>query len=231
MKKIVLGLAVTIISLTAFGQGRKGALESSMRLKAGYNIANITGTERGDFYKENSLNSFHLGIIADLPISSVLSFQGGVLYTGKGIKTEFGNPGEVGYYKATTNPMYVEMPLALMGKIPVTSGIKILVGAGPYGALGITGKNKTELKTPAGLVYGNRDIEFTNEGSSGVRIGVPQLKRFDYGVNASAGFEFKRFTLLANYGHGLSNIVPGTRDDANERGRHRVISFSFGLKI
>lgn len=149
------------------------------------------------------------------------------MYTGKGTKSEFGNPGEVGYYKATTNPMYLEMPLQFVGKLPLTKGMRVIVGAGGYGALGILGKNKTEAKILTGTVYSNRKINFDDNSVN--QVGYPNIKRFDYGLNGLAGLEFTRFTLSANYGHGLAKIVPGTSDNTNDRGKHRVISFTFGL--
>jgi len=229
MKKTVLSLLFTSISFITFSQGRKADVESSFRLRGGYNIANITISENGDIDKANNLNSFHFGIVCDLPLSAYLSFQGGLFYTGKGSKTENGTPGNAGYFKATTNPMYVEIPLAFVGKIPVLPSLKILAGAGGYGAIAVLGKNKTEFQAGNVVEYGNRNIDFSdNDQILILQPGYPKMKRIDYGLVGIVGVELKHFTLTANYEHGLLNVIPGT---SNNKGKNRNIALSFGLKI
>jgi hypothetical protein len=235
MKKGLLGMVLLSLSaLGAFAQGRRAKLESSMHVKGGLNIANITISNDGDISKANSFNSWHAGFNYDLPLSEAASFQFGLTFTGKGSKTELGKPGDALYSKATTNPFYVELPVSFVGKIEVTKGMKIFIGAGPYGAIGVTGRNKIETTSSVGTIYSNKDIDFANDDPTTTQeegAGYGKMKRFDYGVNGLAGIEFKRFTLGANYGYGLAKVVSGTDNNSNDKFKNRVLSFSFGIKL
>jgi hypothetical protein len=235
MKKGVLTLLLfTALVAGTDAQTKRSKPESSLSVKGGLNIANITINNDGDINKANSLNSYHVGLVYDLPFSEFASFQFGFVFTGKGSKTEYGKPEDALYSKATTNPYYVEMPLNFVGKIPMTSTTKIFIGGGPYAAMGVTGMNKTETKTLFGTVYSNKEIDFSNDDPTTEQeedAGYAKLKRFDFGVNALAGLEFKRFTLGANYGFGLAKVVSGTDNDSSDKFNNRVVSFSLGIKL
>ena len=96
IKKTICILTTAIFSLAAFSQN------SYVSLKTGLNVANISITENGKYDDANALISFHVGISADLPISKYFSFQPGLLFTGKGAKTQFGESTDADYYKATS---------------------------------------------------------------------------------------------------------------------------------
>lgn len=232
MKTIICIAIIAIISYTANAQVKKTVLESSLTIKGGVNITNITAAREGSSFKANSFTGFNFGLIYDLPIISGFSFQGGLVLSGKGSKTELGDPGNIGHYKATANPTYLEVPFYITGKIKIVPAVKLLIGAGPYGAIGIAGQNKLETQALNEVVYSNKDIDYSNNPSIAiVPGGYPNMKRFDYGLNGIAGVEFKRIALTANYGYGLSNVVPGTNDRADDNGKHRVLSLSFGFRI
>ena len=232
IKYILLYLLLFITHFT-YAQGRRSTLESNFTIKAGYNIANISIDDNGGVDKSNQLGAFHVGLICDLPINKYLSFKGGLLYTGKGAKTQFGQPGQIGYFKATTNPMYVEIPLAFVGKISLgfSNAPKLIFGVGPYIALGVSGQNKTELQTASVIVYSNKDIDFDSGNSPADPTGYPKMKRFDYGLNGLAGIELSRLSLSVNYDLGFVKLVPGTDNNANDRGKNRVLYFSVGIRL
>lgn len=77
-------LAITCTTLFSFAQ------ESNFFIKGGVNMANVSITDNGKYDDANTLVSFHAGIMADLPISGWFSFQPGLLFTGKGSKTQSG---------------------------------------------------------------------------------------------------------------------------------------------
>ena len=68
--------------------------------------------------------------------------QPGIIFTGKGTKTQSGKQGDATWYRATSNPYYIELPLNLVFKTPGPA--RFFAGAGPYIAMGIGGKNKTD---------------------------------------------------------------------------------------
>lgn len=240
-KKLLCAAVISLVSFGTMAQVRNSQAtaastgrEGSFIIKGGLNLANISVTSNGRVNEANTFKSFHVGIGYDIPLSEIVSLQPGLLYTGKGAKTQFGKEGDPFYYKATSNPMYLELPINVVGKIALTQTSYFFIGAGPYAALGITGKNKVNTYTLGVDRYSSSDIVFSKDNPTTVReenYGYGKIKRFDYGLNATAGLEFSRFILGANYGHGLVNINSGTDNSANDKGKNRVWSFSLGLKL
>ncbi len=203
-------------------------------LKGGVNLANVTITNDGDIDENNSLFSFQLGLSGDIKLTDMLYFQPGILFTGKGSKTESGDPNSSTWFRATSNPFYAEIPVNLVIKTPGKS-LRFFAGAGPYLAIGITGKNKVEgefFNTP----FSSEDnIEWSNDDPSTLNYeegaGYGIMKRFDYGLNALAGIEFSKSTISLNYGFGLAKLQSGSNSSADDRNKHRVLSLVLGLKL
>lgn len=235
MKKKLMGAAIiSMLSIGVFGQNKITSSEGNFIIRGGVNYANISVTENGRVDEANNLTSFHVGIAFDILLAPGLTVQPGVTYTGKGAKTQRGKEGENFYYKASSNPMYLEIPLNFVGKIPLGTSASLYLGAGPYAAMGVTGKNKVESKLLGVTSYTGRDIVFSNDDpttSQEENFGYGKIKRFDYGLNAMAGFKFTRITIGANYGYGLTKINSGTDNEANDKGKNRVLSFTLGLKL
>jgi len=140
-KKTICILSATILCLASFAQ------ESNLFVKGGVNLANVSITNNGKYDDANQLVSFHAGLMADLPLSKYFSFQPGLLFTGKGSKTQKGQSSDATYFKATSNPYYIELPVNLVVKLPLESKeSSFFFGAGPYIAVGVAGKNKSEGK-------------------------------------------------------------------------------------
>jgi hypothetical protein len=219
--------------LTLFFVAFFSALQAQV-LKGGVNLANVTITNDGDIDENNSLFSFQLGITGDIKLTDVLYFQPGILFTGKGSKTESGDTGGSTWYKATSNPFYAEIPVNLVFKTPGKS-LRFFAGAGPYLAIGIAGKNKVNgefLNTP----FSSEDnIEWSDDDPSTLNYeegaGYGIMKRFDYGLNALAGIEFSKSTLSLNYGFGLAKLQSGSNASADDRNKHRVLSLVLGIKL
>jgi len=238
-KKLLSAAVISMMSLGAMAQANRSNTSttenrSHVIIKGGLNLANISVTPNGRVDEANAISTFHAGIGLDLPLSEYFSIQPALLYTGKGAKTQLGKEGNAFYYRATSNPMYLELPVNFVGKVPLTQTLNFYIGAGPYAAMGITGKNKVDTYTlgvhrssSSNIVYSNDDPTTTQEEN----YGYGKIKRFDYGVNGVAGLEFTRFTLGASYGHGLVNINSGTDNTANDKGKNRVWSFTLGLKL
>jgi hypothetical protein len=229
MKKTFLVLATTFLFVATYAQ------ESNFFVKGGVNIANISINDNGSYDDANSLVSFHAGIIADLPVSKYFSFQPGLLFTGKGTKVQQGQPSSASYFKATSNPYYVELPVNLVAKIPLASeGSNFFIGAGPYVAAGITGKNKAEGKIFGATFKSEKSIDFSNDNPTtldyeeGAGFGI--IKRFDYGLNGTAGFELNNLLLSVNYGYGLAKLNSNANNN-NDKNKHRVLSFSVGFRL
>lgn len=230
MKMKIVFVAATAIVLSATVQAQK----STAIIKGGVNLANISINDNGDIDEAKSLTSFHVGVVGDIYIAPFLSFQPGVLFTGKGSKTESGSTSDATYYRATTNPYYVEIPANLVFKTP-TGPVKFFAGAGPYLAIGVAGKNKADGKIFGTAFHSEKSIKWSNDDPStldfeeGAGFGI--MKRFDYGLNGLAGVEFTKAVLSVNYGYGLAKLQSGSNSSADDKNKHRVLSLTLGLKL
>ncbi|AWO01623.1 hypothetical protein DLD77_07910 [Chitinophaga alhagiae] len=226
-KRIVLTCMAVGLSVAAMAQVRVG-------VKGGWNIANVTNTNSGGVDNNRSLNSFHVGAIADIPLSPVLSLQPGVFYTGKGSRLSEGDTDGSTYYKTTTNPQYIEIPVNFVGKIPVGEQAKVFLGVGPYAAFGVAGKNKWEASLAGVKTSGESNIKWDddtpfNDGDQ--NRGYDKYKRFDYGGNFLAGVEFGNFLISAQYGLGFGKILSGADNSTDDKSKNRVWSFSVGYLL
>jgi hypothetical protein len=204
-------------------------------IKGGLNLANISTTNDGRVDEAKMLTSFHVGLVGDVPLGDVLSFQLGLLLTGKGSKTEIYATSSTtdNYYKVKTNPLYLEVPANLVFKVPFGNDSRLFFGAGPYVAMGIGGKTKGEQKLLGVTSTYEKNIEFNNDdpATSGQEdASVNKLRRFDYGANALAGFEAGKMLIGVNYGLGLAKIGSSQSND-NDQNKHRVWSISIGFQL
>ena len=139
------------------------AQRSSIILRGGLNLANVTISENGRVDDAKNLASFQAGFIGDVSLGQFISLQPGLLITGKGSKTQSGESTDANYFKATTNPIYLEVPLNLVFKFGANNGPNFFAGAGPYLAIGIAGKNKTEGKFLGTSFSNESDIVWSDD--------------------------------------------------------------------
>lgn len=202
-------------------------------LRAGVNFANVSISDDGDVDENKTLTSFQVGFTGNLRILPFIFFQPGIIFTGKGAKTEAGATTDETYYRATTNPYYIEIPANFILKSP--GPVRLFVGAGPYLAVGIGGKNKVEGRFLGTSFNSETNIKWSDDDPStfdyeeGAGFGV--MKRFDYGLNATAGIELATSVIAIHYGHGLAKLQSGSNSDANDANKHRVLSLTLGIKL
>jgi hypothetical protein len=233
MKKEKFILCFAAFSLfMATGQAQK---KSSAILRGGVNLANVSVTDKGGIDDAKMLTSFQVGIIGDLNITSFLAIQPGVIFTGKGTKTQSGNEGDANFYRATSNPYYVEVPVNLVFKTP-TGNSNFFIGAGPYIAMGIGGKNKVNGNIAGVSFNSEKTIDWSNDDPTtlneeeGAGFGI--MKRFDYGLNGTVGIEASKLVISANYGLGLAKLQSGSGGSGEDNNnKHRVLSFTLGFKL
>lgn len=114
-------------------------------------------------------------------------------------------------------------------------GSNFFFGAGPYIAIGVGGKRKIEGRN-FDLTYSSKEkIEYSNDdpttfnNEEGTGLGV--IRRFDYGLNGTAGFELKNVLIGLNYGYGLAKLQSGSNNSKDNNNKHRVLSISVGFKL
>ncbi len=221
---------VLFLATTLSSQAQK----SNAILRGGVNLANVSITDNGRVDDAKMLASFQVGLIGNIHVANILYFQPGLLYTGKGTKSQSGTEGSANWYKATTNPYYIEMPLNLILKSP-TGPVKFFGGAGPYIAMGVAGKNKSEGAFLGAAFKSEKNIEWSNDdpttlnNEEGAGFGI--MKRFDYGLNGTVGLEGRSVVLSANYGLGLAKLQSGSNSSEDNNNKHRVLSFTLGFKL
>jgi hypothetical protein len=226
--KLVVVAAALMIVVSASAQ------KSFAILKGGVNLANVSINDDGGIDDAKSLTSFQAGIVGDLYLAPFLSLQPGILFTGKGTKTQSGDEDDATFYRAKTNPMYIEVPVNLVFKTP-TGPVKFFAGAGPYLAIGIAGKNKVDGKFLGTSFSSEEKIEWSDDDPTtldyeeGAGFGI--MKRFDYGLNGLLGIETKSLVISAQYGLGLAKLQSGSDSDEDNNNKHRVVSFTLGFKL
>lgn len=229
MKKVFLCAAIAMIAgSSTYAQSDK----VQVGIKAGYNLANLTITDNGTTNDKRSTSSFRVGAYLDFPLISVLSVQPGLFVSGKGSQYTIGDNNSNNYTEVRTNPIYLELPVNAVIKLPLADNADLFLGAGPYAAMGVAGKNRVKGKL-LGIGFENDDkIEYSNDDPANGNNGSAfkgNLKRFDAGLNALVGVRVNKLTLDVNYGLGLVNISPGSSNTTNNKYQNRVLSFNVGL--
>jgi hypothetical protein len=228
-KLLVLVLCSLSLSLTYVQAQKSGAI-----LKAGVNLANVSVNDNGGIDDAKTLTSFQVGVVGDFELAPFFAIQPGLIFTGKGSKSQNGNTGDANYYRAESNPYYLEVPVNFVFKTP-TGPTKFFAGAGPYIAVGIAGKNKVRGSVLGNDFSSDEKIDWSNDDPStlnyeeGAGLGI--LKRFDYGLNGLIGVETHGLVISANYGLGLAKLQSGSNSGADNNNKHRVLSFTVGFKL
>jgi hypothetical protein len=227
MKKLVLGLF--LIAGFAFSG------KAQVYIQGGLNLANITKTNDGQTEKNNILPSFNVGILGRLDLSPAFDLESGVLFTGHGSKAETYFNGGSDYVKTRFNPVYIQVPLNAVVKIPMEKNSAVFFHAGPYVAMGIGGKSKRESKFGPLYATSESNIKFSNDDpftSEEEDAGYDRLKRFDFGLNFGGGFQFQHVILKVNYGLGLAKInSTESNNTSNDKNKYRTLSFSVGIPL
>ena len=234
---VLIALIATGITLSSNAQNAANANPGGIYIKGGYNAANISVNNDGSVDNAKALSTFHVGVIADIPLAPVLSFQTGLLLNGQGARTNYyldNNNTSDNYVKTKFNPLYLELPASLVVKFPIGNNARIYAGAGPYAAMGIGGKQKVETSFAGTTSESTDNIKFDNDDpATGEEEGAryDRLKRFDVGINALAGVEVDRFMFGVNYGLGLTKINSTQSDNNNDNNKYRTLSVGVGIRL
>jgi hypothetical protein len=224
MKKLLLSLLLTGVTLTTFAQlptiGIKGGVNFSSLSASGVPNNVVAGTNLTS--SSGSVTSFNFGVFADVKFGNI-SLQPALNFTGKGGTFDGATgllpDGSTSQVHSKYNLYYVQVPINLVYHIPVVIG-EIYLGAGPYGGIGVHGKTKlTAVNSKNGTFGSSQDTKFGNDAGD--------IKRTDFGANAVAGLKLKGGLLFnVNYDYGLSNILP---DASGNKFKTRTIGVSAGF--
>lgn len=165
---------------------------------------------------------FSAGLFADLPLGESgfrlmpeLSFvsKGGRGNTQIGISLPTG-PEQIGI-DLTSTINYLELPFNVAYSAPLGDNF-LVVGAGPYVAVGLNGKTVAKFSDDVGISNQEEPVVFGSTGN--------EIRRWDYGANLMAGFiHGSGLMLKANYSLGIPNLA----NEGNPEMRNRY----FGLSL
>lgn len=198
--------------------------KTSFGIRGGVNFQNINGKdENGDKLENDILTGFNIGINAEIPIGVDFYFQPGLLYTVKGAKSEDVILGQTINGKVKIS--YIELPLNFLYKPMLGKGY-LLLGFGPYVALGVSGQAKykgsgSTLKS---------DIKFKNKVMNSDPDDVVYIRPLEAGGNLLAGYEFaNRVSFQLNTQLGLTKINPEYEGAPDDKTSAKNTGFGFSL--
>jgi hypothetical protein len=226
-----ISLIASMVLGVIFSQAQQKTFEprgASFGLRAGVNFQNINGKdENGDKLDYDILTGFNFGINAEIPVGVDFYFQPGLVFTIKGAKDQEVILGQ--NYKSTLKITYLELPLNFLYK-PLLGKGHLLLGFGPYAALGIGGTSKNE----GGGSNESQKIKFKNNVKISDPADVVYLKPIDAGANLLAGYEFSnKISFQLNAQLGLLKINPeyeGVNDDKTSA-KNTGFGFSLGYRL
>lgn len=147
---------------------------------------------------------FDVGAVVDFNFSRNLFVRTGLdfvmkgakldLYTGKMVGTvaEYNNK----YTRVHLN--YLQLPLMVGYRTPVSPGVFVYASGGVYGSYGIWASGKYR--------YSTNLIEEKNENIDYDSFDDLQLKKFDFGLVGAIGVEYDRYSVNIGYEYGLLNL-------------------------
>jgi hypothetical protein len=206
MRKFIT-MILCVVSVTTFGQLKLG-------IEGGYNISQFS--QKGSnqqYYDLSNINGFNVGIVAEEKLRKHFFLQTGLSFTEKGsekITTSYANSGA----STTIKLNYLELPLNLVYKLKLNHSVTALLGAGFYGAMGISGTEKgaNTIKDPnTGTIVPvseiNNKVKFSNNTTQ-VDNNITYVEPIDMGYNVLAGLEWKNFQFKASLNNGFTSIYP-----------------------
>jgi len=236
MKKLFIAASALLLSSAAFAQtttttNTMSSSTSRFGLKAGVNLATYSG--KGAYsnldYKQNV--GFNVTAFGDFGVGNNFFIQPGVSLQNKGAKLEstttVGGSTVTGSVKQ--NVMALEVPVNAVVRIPTGDAGAVQISAGPYIGFNISGKNKYEgtytVPGATGSSLTDRDLEFGSETNK-------DLSSLDFGANFGLAYRTNSgFLIGANYGLGLSNLVPKDSRSGDDKLNNRVWAFSLGYSF
>jgi len=222
-----IGLIAAIVFSTIVLQAQQKTSQAgrtSFGIRGGVNFQNINGKDdNGDKLENDMLTGFNVGINAEIPIGTDFYFQPGLLYTIKGAKSKDVVLGQTINGKIKIG--YIELPLNLIYK-PILGKGHMLLGFGPYVALGINGKATYE----GGGINQSSDIKFKNTVTPSDPDNVFYLRPLDAGANFLVGYEFSnKVSFQLNTQLGLTKINPEYEGASNDKTSAKNTGFGFSL--
>lgn len=211
MKKLILGLAVTVSTL-AFAQTTSKSSSSPVAfgIKAGMNVASLSKDEGLD--DQGSKIGFNAGVFANIPVASSFSIQPEVLYTQYGDKYDETVAGT--RYSSARHHDYIAVPVMFQyNALP-----NLYLEAGPEFGFLVNAKNKLKNETDNNVIAESGDYK-------------DQLNGFNFGLGLGAGYYFTpNIGLTARYVAGLTDVAKD-RPSGSDAVKNNVFQVGLAFKF
>lgn len=188
MKTYVTAALIALAGFTFHAQA-----QVSVGVRGGINFFNINGKDNNGNKLDNRIKTgYELGLNIEAPLGNDFYLQPGLLFVDKGGKSRNVNNESLKF-----NLNYIELPVNVLYKPELGHG-KLLLGAGPYIALGVGGNVKNDaLGTKS-------DVKFSSSVDNNSTAFY--YRPIDAGIGLLFGYEFSnRVSVQLNAELGLVN--------------------------
>lgn len=219
MKKITILFLFVVIAFSGatplFSQPRYG-------IRAGLNMTNMQYSGRADPYEATAIFqqnsdprfSFFLGGIAQLDLKKNFTLNGEIQLAGMGYHLQAADSFQ-DFTEYHARLWYVQIPLTVSIRLQ-----GFFAGVGPYLGFGVAGTQEAIKYYPTGNTS-FKDKSATHFGSEA----DDHYRRFDFGVQAQAGYSFRNIRLIVSYNLGLLDAI--NKAYSNEgTAHHRALGVS-----
>lgn len=200
-------------------------------IRGGVNVNNISNITNGEVENASNLQSYHVGVMANLPFF-IFSFQPSVQVSGKGARVTYGDESSGGdFYVAETNPLYLQIPVTFNLNLHFGDAAGMYIGAGPYAAMGIGGTNRVYGRQEGSTFAHNDRISFDGPKGTPPEQGgaYSSFNKFDYGATFNVGIFLTRLHVGVFYDQGLSRANRISNPDQNDNMKLGTLGFTAGF--
>lgn len=174
MKKSILFIAAMVLS-TTFAAAQEFVY---FGVKGGVNFSNFSGDGFSDFKDESARTGYHLGLLAEVPVSDRFSVQPEVLYSAQGFDLVRREDNEDVEHQLD----YITVPV--MAKFYLLEGLAL--EAGP----------QFGFVVEESIDFGNEEQEIFNDSRND----------FDLSVGLGASYKFNNFFVYGRYNAGMTDV-------------------------
>jgi OOP family OmpA-OmpF porin len=225
MKKICCTIAISVFIINS--------LLAQIKVGFGFGSQSASVIEKNDLpgWKANYKNfysarkAFHVGLVAQINIDQKGDwvFQPSAMYYAKGrnFSKSYDSAltliNDTSSINASWKLNYIDVPLNIVYRYPLSSHVRIILGAGPYFSFFLNGRTSYEVRN----VYGEYS-SLDNKLPAG--DDVNSYKKINWGMNGLIGFDFnERLMLTGNFSRSISSFYEA---DYSGSFNHRVYGVS-----
>lgn len=187
MKKIVMFCLLAAFSLASVAQ-------LPVIVKAGYGKSNWQGDAVSN---ADAMYAWKVGVGTEFHLYKGFFIQPMLYYVNEGTTlNETSTSSTTGSIRVVEHQNYVQLPVMLLYRCPISPKVSIVSSIGPYAAYGVYGKQRTSI-TLSGSTTTTTVNTFDDGG----------VEKFDAGLNAGFGFEFDQMMVGAEVQVGMLDNV------------------------